>query len=249
MAIEGWTRFEPQPDAVEVPEAYVGPAADGTAHPLAQRAVAELFAELRRPGALDGIDLDVPGGGKMFGVLVVDAGTAGIGFLRGFSGMLGRRWFVPGFVPPLFDAAALAAFWPDGEAEIDAMTDELGGLTGEARAQLVERRAARSRALWTSIQATYRVVNARGEPRSTAELFAPKSPPGGAGDCAGPKLVGAAYRAGVRPLALAETWWGATVGGRVHGSCHAPCERLCGIVLGYMLGPSDLVTAIRPGSP
>ena len=70
-------------------------------------------------------------------------------------------------------------------------------------------RAARARALTTQIHDTYRFANARGETRSLRSLFSPGEPPTGSGDCAAPKLLAHAYRLGLRPIALAEFWWGA----------------------------------------
>lgn len=234
MAVEGWTRFDPQPEDRARPIAFVGPAADGTPHALAVRAAALLEQQI--PTLTAGVDFAAPGAGKMFGVLVVDGGAAGIGFLRGFSGMVARRWILPGFVPPLFDVAMQAEFWPAGEAEVDAMTLRIAGLEGAARRELIAERRSRSRELWARLQQTYRIADARGCVRTNAELFAPGVAPGGAGDCAGPKLVGHAHRHGLRPLALAELWWGASSGERVHGSFHAPCVPKCGPILAHMLG-------------
>src|SRR5262245_48227603 len=74
-------------------------------HPLAQRAAEELRTFVETLG------LDLATGGKMFGVLVVSDGER-VGYLRAFSGMLGGRWHVDGFVGPTFDLAARDAFWP-----------------------------------------------------------------------------------------------------------------------------------------
>lgn len=42
-------------------------------------------------------------GGKMFGVLVVQKKNNEVGYLAAFSGKLGGKTIVPGFVPPIFD--------------------------------------------------------------------------------------------------------------------------------------------------
>lgn len=227
--------------AVPRPARFTGPAVDGTPHPLAERAARSLMAEIDAL-AVDH-DLRAPGAGKMFGVLVVEDEHGALAVLRGFSGMLGRRWVVPGFVPPLFDPVALAAFWPAGEASVDAMTEQIDAWRRDASIDPAEirrleaERRARSQGLWLRIMETYRIADRRGELRTMADLFAPGVPPGGAGDCAGPKLVGAAHGLGLRPLALAEVWWGAPMGTRTHGSFHAPCRK-CEPVLGHMLSGS-----------
>ena len=308
------TLFDPQPAATELPARFPSPF-ESTPHPIAQRAAARLVEQLRDwPGESDG-------GGKMFGVLVVAAPDGRVGFLRGFSGMLGRRWHVPGFVPPLFDVAARDTFWPAGEAalrtlsqqlaELDALTaprraelallitrhdvvmhalrerhrarrvrrqteresapddpEALRALASESRgdtaeqhrlraehaaqretvasrlraidtqyAALAQERADRSRMYSQQIHDTYVIANARGERRLLRELFAPDAPPSGAGDCAAPKLLGHAYREGLRPIALAELWWGPPpiTGGRHAGLFYPACRGKCGPLLGHAL--------------
>jgi tRNA pseudouridine32 synthase/23S rRNA pseudouridine746 synthase len=318
------TYFDPQPSPGDLPARLASPFASDPPHALAQRAADELVRRLAA-GDFGAAALAAPGGGKMFGVLVVAARDGRIGYLRGFSGMLGGRWIVDGFVPPLFDEAARDAIWPEGEAALAALeadhramldeaaplraamaaldarhADEVAALrarhavrrarrrderarldpaapssaarrraldhasradTAERRrldaahaearaalatrlaaldlrrAELAARRADRSRALWQALLDTYVVANARGARRSLHELFAPIVPPGGAGDCAAPKLVGAAHRLGLRPLALAELWWGAppSTGGRRAGQFYPACRGKCGPILPFML--------------
>lgn len=111
----------------------------------------------------------------------------------------------------------------------------------EQRAALEAKRAARSRFYLHVLFDTYQLANARGERRPLRSLFAPEEPPGGAGDCAAPKLLAAAYREGLAPLALAEFWWGPppATGGRLHGAFYPACRGKCGPVLGHMLGGLD----------
>jgi tRNA pseudouridine32 synthase/23S rRNA pseudouridine746 synthase len=105
------------------------------------------------------------------------------------------------------------------------------------RAELEQLRAERSRQLWQQIAYNYVLPNARGEERPLGSLFAPEPPPGGAGDCAAPKLLGHAYRHHLKPLALAEFWWGAPplTGDRHTGEFYPACHSKCGAVLPYML--------------
>ena len=107
----------------------------------------------------------------------------------------------------------------------------------EQQAARERHRAERSSVLLEQLFAGYQVPNARGQERSLREIFAPEAPPGGAGDCAGPKLLGHALRAGLRPLALAELWWGPppAAGGRHDGVFYPSCRGKCGPVLAHML--------------
>jgi tRNA pseudouridine32 synthase/23S rRNA pseudouridine746 synthase len=107
--------------------------------------------------------------------------------------------------------------------------------------QLARRRGERSRALLVAIQDTYAFANARGESKALRELFASDSPPGGAGDCAAPKLLAYAYRYGLQPLALAEVWLGPppSAGDRRSGACYPACRGKCGPILAHMLEGLD----------
>ena len=308
-----------------LPAIFASPFDPAEPHPLARRAAEALIAELRGRsfGSVHAVDaLDAPGGGKMFGVLVVAAPDGRLGYLRAFSGMLDGAWHVPGFAPPLFDATARDAFWPAGQAELAELAlqlralaaspeaaaarahhaavvarhaAELAALRARHRDRRVERHAARqathdaavlhtldqtsrgdaaerrrllaahaaeltaaterlaavdrerldlerrraelSRALMIRLHDGYVVTSARGERRPLRDLFAPGEPPSGAGDCAGPKLVGHAYRLGLAPLALAELWWGAppATGGRRAGQFYPSCRGKCGPLLPFML--------------
>ncbi|RKH40228.1 RluA family pseudouridine synthase [Corallococcus sp. AB050B] len=224
--------------------------------PWGLRAAEALQRRLRQDAAFHEA-LWRPGGGKMFGVLVVAAPDGRVGFLSAFSGMLGGAWTVEGFVPPLFDPVARDAFWPAGEAELAALGQQHAALSREAEAPRAERslhalkevehvRAERSRALWRQVTLGYVIPNARGETQTLAALFAPKPPPGGAGDCAAPKLLAYAFREGLKPLELAEFWWGAPPqdGRRESGAYYPACDNKCGTVLPYMLQGLDVALPV-----
>jgi tRNA pseudouridine32 synthase/23S rRNA pseudouridine746 synthase len=105
------------------------------------------------------------------------------------------------------------------------------------QAALKRRRAKRSCEALDEMLEGYQIPNARGDVRSVRELFAPNAPPGGAGDCAGPKLFAHAQREGLQPIALAEFWWGASAkgGAQEHGVYYPSCRGKCGPVLAHML--------------
>lgn len=89
-------------------------------------------------------------------------------------------------------------------------------------------RAQRSRELLHAIQATYRIP--------LRELFAGE-PAGGAGDCAAPKLLIWAQQLGLRPIALAEFWWGP--GERTHGDFYPACRGKCAPIMPWLLRELD----------
>jgi tRNA pseudouridine32 synthase/23S rRNA pseudouridine746 synthase len=79
--------------------------------------------------------------------------------------------------------------------------------------------------------------NALGQTSTVRERFAPAEPSWGAGDCAAPKLLQAAVDHGLRPVALAEFWWGnpPAGGGRVQGMFFPACKEKCGPLLPFLL--------------
>lgn len=100
---------------------------------------------------------------------------------------------------------------------------------------LRELRREASVALSTAMFDAAALTNARGERRPLREVFVGQGIPGGTAGCAVPKLLEAANVARLRPLALAEAWWGPTLNGRHHGDVQPPCERKCKPILGHLL--------------
>jgi tRNA pseudouridine32 synthase/23S rRNA pseudouridine746 synthase len=111
----------------------------------------------------------------------------------------------------------------------------------EGRIALRRRQNELSRALTGRVQAAYRLMGVAGIVRSVPEVFhdAGRRPPTGTGDCCAPKLLTAASRRGIRPLAIAECWIGASSAGgeRTHGQLHHPCAEKCLPILGFLLCP------------
>ena len=102
------------------------------------------------------------------------------------------------------------------------------------------RRRADSEALQGWLFTNFRLLNARGESRNLADIFAGTPmgiPPSGAGECCAPKLLQAAYGRGWHPLAMAEYWYGRPKDGevRIHGEHYPACRGKCLPVLGWML--------------
>ena len=159
--------------------------------------------------------------GKMLGVLITDKGP-----LYAFSGLLGGKAVVQGFVPPIFDLTAPDGYFKVREREISAMPD--GPL-----------KAAASRELQDWIFSSYKVLNGLGEEKSVKEIFALRGliPPGGTGDCAAPKLLNHAFRCGLKPIAMGEFWAGRSPAGEVReqGRFYPSCTGKCGPLLSWML--------------
>jgi tRNA pseudouridine32 synthase/23S rRNA pseudouridine746 synthase len=69
------------------------------------------------------------------------------------------------------------------------------------------------------------------------EDFGKKKPASGAGECAAPKLLHYAFKHGMKPLAIAEFWWGKSSkrGDRKHKNFYPACNDKCRPILAYML--------------
>ncbi len=91
----------------------------------------------------------------------------------------------------------------------------------------------------------FRMLNIRGEERDLCSIFAPTTqqiPPAGAGECAAPKLLQYAFKQGMRPIAMAEFWWGNSPKGEVrrHGTFYPACIGKCKPILEHMLQGIDV---------
>ena len=120
-----------------------------------------------------------------------------------------------------------------------ALQAEAEGYEAEIR-QLREARKRRSAALQQELFAHFRMRNARGEVCDLCQIFADtdrKVPPAGAGECAAPKLLQYAYLHGLRPLAMAEFWWGCPPKNelRRQGCYYPACKEKCEPILRFML--------------
>lgn len=196
-------------------------------HPLCQIAAEEEKREIERIQ---------PTEGKMFGVLVVKA-EEGLGFLAAYSGLLEGRNDWPYFVPPVFDAQQ-----PDGHfKQTERVISAKGG----------DKQMSQELQLWLFHQ--YRMLNAKGETKDLVDIWqdyhcSPRIrnryplPPGGTGDCCAPKLLQYAFSHGLRPVCMAEFWWGPSPKSEIrhHGQFYPACRGKCKPVLTWMLQGLDV---------
>ena len=188
--------------------------------------------------------------GKMFGVLVVEKdGTwqtaEGVSFIAAFSAQLDGRYDHEGFVPPVYEMK----------------TPPIGTSKEE------------SRRLQRLLFAQYHLLNGKGERRNLLEIFQNEQPilspeewfnkgeglkvkgegdsstlpPSGAGECCAPKLLQYAFQHGLKPLALAEFWVGASPANelRREGQFYAPCSGRCVPILRFMMQGLDLERTVK----
>ena len=198
-------------------------------HPLCLLAAQEVQQELGRMTLTEG---------KMFGVLVVTDCNDQLGFVAAYSGLLEGRNDWPYFVPPVYNAQQPDGHFKQEERLISAMRDDSQKEERRQRSQQLQ--------LWLFDQ--YRFLNARGERRRLVDVWQDYHcserirrkyplPPGGTGDCCAPKLLQYAYQEGLKPLCMAEFWWGPSPKTEVrqHGQFYPACRGKCKPVLTWML--------------
>ncbi len=178
--------------------------------------------------------------GHMFGVLECENRAGEIEVLRAFSSLAGGIRSVPGWVPSVLDDAVFYREVFPGQQEIKAMTAEMNRHERDSAGyrEVFERRKAFSQNLMREIHDLYAFTNFRGETRALRDVFLkPDAIPGGVGDCCAPKLLNHAAKEGLKPLGLAEFYWGGTnaSGRKQPGDFFAPCEDKCQPILGFML--------------
>ena len=83
----------------------------------------------------------------------------------------------------------------------------------------------------------YVFLNRFGEEKSIGEIFN-NNPPAGAGECAAPKLLHYAFKNKLKPIAMAEFWWGQSPASEVrkHKQFYPACKSKCEpILMNHML--------------
>ena len=93
--------------------------------------------------------------------------------------------------------------------------------------------------------AAYRMLNAKGEERDLIDIFREYThamPPAGAGDCCAPKLLQYAYLHHLRPICMAEFWWGESPASEIRHHLHyyPACRSKCLPILTHMLKGLDV---------
>lgn len=262
--------------------------------------------------------------GKMYGVLLVETPTGGVGVLKAFSGLWSGQADVEGWVPPISGRDRLVLAEAQTLAELNAIAREilrlqhlplrhaykalaqtwaetlqsltlvhaqrkhqrhqqrlycLETLTGTALDQslaqlnqasqqdgierklqkrdrdqqlhplqvqiaeadrqtqaLKQRRKRLSQRLQAQMHAVYSLTNFAGASLSLEQLMGGGIPTG-SGECCAPKLLHYAATHHLRPIALAEFWWGppSANGDRIPGNFYGACVERCQPLMGFLL--------------
>lgn len=108
--------------------------------------------------------------------------------------------------------------------------------------QLKQQRKQLSRQLQTQMYEAYSLTNFLGRSVSLQALMSKGLMPTGTGDCCAPKLLHYAATHNLKPLAMAEFWWGLPsingekIPGEFYGACAERCQPLMGFLLAGLSG-------------
>ena len=122
----------------------------------------------------------------------------------------------------------------NAQNDVNLLLDEIN--------QLKDERRLKSGALQQKLFAEYSFLNQFGERKSIGEIFN-NNPPAGAGECAAPKLLHYAFEHNLKPIAMAEFWWGQSPKSEIrkHKQFYPACKSKCEpILLSHMLNGLDM---------
>ncbi len=126
----------------------------------------------------------------------------------------------------------------DWEAKIKQAKTDLNTVLQPIE-HLKEKRATLSANLQKRLHEQYRFLNAEGVTKDLLDIFkdAMTPVPAGSGECAAPKLFQYAYENDLKPIAMAEFWWGASPKSEVrkHKQFYPSCRSKCEPILGHMM--------------
>jgi tRNA pseudouridine32 synthase/23S rRNA pseudouridine746 synthase len=237
-------------NSAELPSIFPDPFSDEI-HPLCKEASLLLKKDIAAQNWTHNFGLDSQNNinviGKMFGVLLVVDPLGQIGILAAFSGKLGESNHHKGFVPPVYDVLDKEGFLHSGMlalTEINKTISDLAKDNSSASSGKIEQLKIKRKSLSIKLQDRisdhYHFLNGNKESKSLREIFLKynyKNAPGGAGECAAPKLLQFAFQQKLKPIALTEFYWGKSIHSDQwkHLKHYPPCESKCRPILSHML--------------
>lgn len=132
------------------------------------------------------------------------------------------------------------------EHTLNAIKEKLSVFANQI-ASLKEQRKTKSAALQQHLFEQYHFLNSKKEVKNLSELFAnttEQNPPAGSGECAAPKLLQYAFLHNLKPIAMAEFWWGQSPNKEIrkHQQFYPACQGKCKPILTHMLVGIDMDT-------
>ena len=100
--------------------------------------------------------------------------------------------------------------------------------------ELKQQRKQISRKLQAQMHDAYSIMNFMGNSSSLQQLM-PQGLPTGTGDCCTPKLLHYAATHNLKPIAIAEFWWGKSTQAKQPGEFYGACVERCQPLMGFLL--------------
>jgi len=135
----------------------------------------------------------------------------------------------------------LSFYWDErihkAQEKLDSICNKINELTGK--------RKATSHSIQQALFDNYRFLNKDGIEKNLRDIFkdtVQQVPPAAAGECAAPKLLQYAFQHSLKPLAMAEFWWGQSPKSaiRKHQQFYAACLGKCQPILNHMLAGIEM---------
>jgi len=175
----------------------------------------------------------------MFGVMVCENQGGEHQTLKAFSGLYNGTWEIPSWVPPLFEAQEFWKLIEPVDKEINALGRQIDTMADSSpqRGELFAQRKNLSQGLMKEIHQLYRLNNFQQQQEGLAYFSGPQALPSGTGDCCAPKLLNFAATHQLKPLGLAEFFWGKTnrSATKQHRHFYPACLEKCAPILGFLL--------------
>ena len=177
--------------------------------------------------------------------------------LRAYSGIVSISDPDGYFVPPVYDLSNPDDFYLTDDREISVINEQISASNDETHiAELKAKRKVLSQHLQLKIFSHFNFRSPSGTYRNIVDIFHDARrglPPGGSGECAAPRLLQYAAENGLRPLAIAEFWYGVSPRKevRAHKQFYPSCIEKCSPILSFMLGnvTADNNAPLSKGEP
>jgi tRNA pseudouridine32 synthase/23S rRNA pseudouridine746 synthase len=188
--------------------------------------------------------------GKMFGILVIQKTDNTYCYLGTVSGKLPENTICEKFIPSVFDDSTDDFFINKGMTELTKIGLEIKSSNNPTEINaLKESRKQKSVALQKRLFENYHFLNLSGKQKNLLEIFKDSShgnPPAASGECAAPKLLQYAIEHQLKPIAIAEFWWGSATENKEkkHKAYYPACKNRCRPILEYMLEDTKLFNKI-----
>lgn len=189
--------------------------------------------------------------GKMFGILVVQQIDDSFGFIGAMSGNLPENKTADKCIPSIFDEATEDYFFNKEMKEITVITNKIKQANSPILIKALHKtRSNKSKEVQRKLFENFNFLNSLGEEKNIIPIFAAainKQPPAGSGECAAPKLLHYALKNNLKPISIAEFWWGNPTKNKekIHKAFYPACKSKCRPILEYMLNNQQLFEAAQ----